>query len=444
MKKITCLSVGALIALTLSGCSKEEVADTELVTLKKELQQISSEVQKLNIKLKDTNREIVNLESLIPKQNIGEFTVTAAKLNIRQAASIDSEVMGTLNYGTKLNIIDTSNPLWYKVSVDLSTYTKEEKEYTTLFKLNENLIDIKNNYLSDAGTFYVSSKYLNAGTVEALEEAPKGDKPFTYGLLFFDYEIKKILENEIWYTMKSDLEGLGYTGIDIVPVNRDTYEKDVKDGKFDAVESAPGQFAKVITKEESMQAFAKDVINGETNYSGIVIVNKDSGITDFKQLKGKSILTGKEHSESSYRYQKYYLEEIHGIDIEKDVKLEKDKYHHEIFQKVATGEASVGFCGDFVMTDSFGNMKESLNMSNIKLESKEELEQLRDNVIVLDMNELNPIPNNPHSIKSELYSNKVFVNKLYDSVKKVYSKNKEDYDLTEANNKEYEMLVEFE
>lgn len=444
MKKITYLSVSTVMALTLIGCSKNDVADTEVLALKKEMQQISSEVQKLNTKLKDTTREIGNLESLIPKQSTGEFTVTAARLNMRQAPNMDAEVMGTLNYGTKLNVIDTSNPLWYKVTIDLGGYIKENKDYSAMFKLNGNVLEVKNNYLNNLGTFYVSSRYLNSGNIEVLQDIPKGEKPFTYGLLFFDYETKKILENEIWQNMKSDLEGLGYTGVDVVPINRDTYEKDIKDGKFDAVESAPGQFAKVINENVSMEAFAKDVINGETNYSGIVIVNKNSGITDFKQIKGKTVLTGKELSESSYRYQKYYLEEVHGINVEKDLKLEKDNYHQVIFYKVATGEANIGFCGDFVMTDSYANMKESLNMSKIKLESKEELEKLRDNIIVLDMKELDPIPNNPHSIKSELYSNKTLVNKLYESVKNVYSKNKEGYDLTEANNKEYEMLVEFE
>lgn len=444
MKRKICLSVATLITLTLAGCSKNEISDADSIILKQELQQLSGEIKKLNTKIKDTNRDIASLEALIPKQNTGEFTVTAAKLNMRQGATIDAEVIGTLNYGTKLNVIDTSNPLWYKVSVDLGGYAREDKEYTTSFLLNENSIEVKNNYLNEASTFYVSSKYLNSDNIETLQETPKGDRPFTYGLLFFDYEIKNILENEIWNNMKSDLEALGYTGIDVVPINRDTYESDVKSGKFDAVESASGQFAKVISENPSMQAFAKDVINGETNYSGIVIVNKDSGITDFKQLKGKNVLTGKELSESSYRYQKYYLEEIHGIDMEKDMKLEKDNYHQVIFHKVATGEASVGFCGDFVMTDSFGNMKENLIKSKIKLDSKEELDKLRDNVIVMDMKELDPIPNNPHSIRNELYSNKELVTKLYDSVKKVYSKNKEDYDLVEANNKEYEMLVELE
>lgn len=107
--------------------------------------------------------------------------------------------------------------------------------------------------------------------------------------------------------MQGELQALGYTGVVIRAMNRKTYIDDVKNFVFDAGESAPGQFAELNSEKEYMRAFAKDVINGETNYSGIIIVNKDSGTTDFKKLKGKNILTGKEYSESSCRYQKYYL-----------------------------------------------------------------------------------------------------------------------------------------
>ena len=63
-------------------------------------------------------------------------------------------------------------------------------------------------------------------------------------------------------------------------------------------------------------------------------------------------------------------------------------------------------------------MKYSLNMSKIELKSKEQLEALRDNIIVLDMSELAPILNNPHSVKVELDNNSQFINKLYNCVKK--------------------------
>ncbi len=445
MRKIAYLSISTLIALGLVGCSSSDnIKDTEALRITQEMQQLSSEVDKLSRKLKETNNELSNLRTLIPQKSNGTYTVTATRLNMRQDASSDLEAMGTLAYGTKIKVVDTSNPLWYKVSLDTKDYKKETKDYTTTLKLGGNSMEVKSNYIKDIGTFYVSSMYLSNQDVSEVKKAPVGDNPFVYGLTFYDDQTGMLLGAEIWSNLEKELKQLGYTGVKVRMINRETYEDDIRNGVFDAVESAPGQFAKINKENDYMKAFAKDVINDETNYSGIIIVNKDSGITDFKQLKGKTVMTGKEYSESSYRYQQYYLKEIHNIDIEKDLKLEKDNYHQVIFHDVATGKADIGFCGDFVMTNSFGDMKASLAMSKINLESKEELEKLRDNVLVLNMKELAPIPNNPHSIKSDLASNKNIVNKLYECVKSVYSNNKEGYDITEANNQEYEMLTEIE
>lgn len=444
MKRTLCVLLTGSILLGLTGCSINNVKDTEAHEIQLEMITLKKEVEKLSRRLKETNSEIESLRGIIPSKTTGTYSVTATKLNMRQDASSELESMGTIDYGTKINIVDTSNPLWYKVSLDVNFYEGETKDYTTVLKSDTNSIEVKNNYLDTINTFYVSSLYLTSDNVETIIETPVGERPFVYGLNFFDKETGMLLASEIWSNMQGELQALGYTGVVVRAMNRETYIDDVKNSVFDAVESAPGQFAELNSEKEYMRAFAKDVINGETNYSGIIIVNKDSGITDFKKLKGKNVLTGKEYSESSYRYQKYYLKEIEGIDIEKDLKLQKDNYHQEIFYKVATGEVDAGFCGDFVMTNTFGDMKYSLNMSKIELKSKEELEDLRDNIIVLDMSELAPIPNNPHSVKVELASNPDFVNKLYNCVKKVYGQNKEGYDIASAINEEYEMLNDIE
>ena len=440
MKRTLCILLIGTIFLGLTGCSSSNVKDTEAHEIQLQMITLKKEVDKLSRKLKETNSEIESLRGIIPSKSTGTYSVTATKLNMRQDASIELESMGTIDYGTKVNVVDTSNPLWYKVVLDKNSYENEAKDYTTILRRNTDSMEVKNNYLNQINTFYVSSLYLTSDKVETIIETPIGERPFVYGLNFFDDQTAMLLASEIWSNMKGELQALGYTGVLVRAMNRSTYIEDVKNNVYDAVESAPGQFAEVNSEKEYMKAFAKDVINDETNYSGIIIVNKDSGITDFKKLKGKKVLTGKEYSESSYRYQKYYLKEIESIDVEKELKLEKDNYHQEIFYKVATGEADAGFCGDFVMTNTFGDMKYSLNMSKIELKSKEELEKLRDNVIVLDMNELAPIPNNPHSVKSELANNTDFVNKLYNCVKKVYRENKEGYDITSATNEEYEML----
>ena len=53
---------------------------------------------------------------------------------------------------------------------------------------------------------------------------------------------------------------------------------------------------------------------------------------------------------------------------------------------------------------------------------------------------LNPIPNNPHSILTDLAKDQEFLNKLHKVVELIYADNKEGFDLTTANNTEYEFL----
>lgn len=441
MKKIICVLIGFIMVLS-TGCTQGQISDREVDTINKQLLEVKNEVNKLNNDLNIANNEIEKLQSLVPKKEKGTYFVNASRLNMRLGPSLNDVIIGTLNYGSSINVVDTSNAFWYKVMIDTSKYNSSKSEYEIVYNLEESTFQLKNDYVDNELSFYISSQYLSQSKIENNTDVPIGEKPFVYGLLFYDEDTANLLANEIWSKMKDDLEKLGYTGVRIDVVNRDTYEDDIKNEKFDAVESAPGQFARINKDENRLEAFAKDKIGGNISYSGAIIVNKNSNIVDFEGLKGKEVLVGQEYSESSYNYQKFYLEEYKGINIEKDLKLDKDHYHQEIFYKVATGEAKAGFCGDFVMTNSFGDMKESLAKSNIDLKSEEELEQLRNNVLLLDMSELSSIPNNPHAVKANTFDNK-FIDKLYNCVKDVYGKYKEDYDVIEANSKEYEILNQF-
>lgn len=97
-------------------------------------------------------------------------------------------------------------------------------------------------------TFYVSSLYLTSDNIEIIIEIPVGERPFVYGLNFFDKEIWMLLASEIWSNMQGKLQALGYTGVVVMAMNRKTYIDDIKNSVFDAVESAPGQFAELNTK----------------------------------------------------------------------------------------------------------------------------------------------------------------------------------------------------
>jgi hypothetical protein len=64
--------------------------------------------------------------------------------------------------------------------------------------------------------------------------------------------------------------------------------------------------------------------------------------------------------------------------------------------------------------------------------------------LILSLDELSEIPNNPHRIKKVLFENKEFVNKLGTIVKNDYNTFREDFGLTDAISSEYDFLLEFE
>lgn len=442
MKKVISILLSFILLFTV-GCSSSNLKDSEADSIKGQVLELQTKINTLQNDLNDANSNIEKLQSMMPKQGTGNYTVKATKLNMRLGPSIDEVVIGTLSYGTAITVVDTSNSMWYKVSLDLSDYKSSKEDYQTIYTNDKNTVEVKDDYNNKNLSFYVSSMYITSGEVKVLSDVPVGNKPFVYGLVLYDEESAKLLANEIWSNMQDNLKKLGYTGVKVECLNRETYNDDIKNGKFDAVESAPGQFATINKDKEYLTAFAKDKINGKTSYSGIIIVNKNSNIVDYNNLKGKTVLAGKEYSESSYIYQKYYLNEIQGIDAEKDLKLDKDHNHQEIFYKVATGEVDAGFCGDFVMTNSYGDMKENLKLCGIDLKSKDELAELRSKVNILNMSEISAIPNNPHAVKANTFDSS-FVDKLYNCVKTVYDEYKEGYEIVDANNKEYKTLTSFE
>jgi ABC-type phosphate/phosphonate transport system substrate-binding protein len=419
----------------------------DISVLKEKNLSLETELMNSNSSIKKLNRELQVTKMMIPPKTAGAFYVTATELNVRIQPSTDNESIGTVAYGTKIDVIDTSNPLWYKLRINTSGFQlKKESNITLLLSGQGKAFTFKNSFIDDnklknGDTYYVSSKYVTERVVIApANDVPKGEKPFTYGILFYDDATKLLLEKAIWDKMKGKLMELGYTGVNVTPVNRKTLVEDIRKGTFDAVESASGQFAEANRGNRFMEVFAKNVIDDSTSYSGIVLVNKNSGITDFSSLKGKKVLAYNKESESGFRYQRSLLRD-EGIDVEKDLKLEMGDYHQVIFYKVAKGQADAGFVGDFIMTDSYEKMKESLQKSKIEI-TKGEFEDLKANILALTFKGAKPIPNNPHAVKENIFKDREMVKALFDCVKQIYQTNKENYDIVDAVSKEYEFLLD--
>ena len=450
-----------VVAVLLAGCSDSKGQ----ISVEKDVDNMKTQLLALQKQLDETKNELAQnkyviqeLEQVGSKPKVtGESVVNAASLNIRTGPGVEFEPIGTATLNTAVEVVDTSNPLWYKVKINVSNLTAKKEDYSTVYSdQNGDRFIIGSDYvniidkLNTSEELYVSSKYLvqNSTLVESTVPAdPKN--PFVYGLLFYDGSTAKILEEKIWNTMKEALIEKGYDGIEVTYVNRDTYKKDVENGKFDAVESAPGNFASINKNPDKpvLTVFAKtvDETTQKDHYSGIIIVNKNSGINDFEDLKGKKIVTGDTDSESGFKYQNYYLKTQEDINIEEEAQLKRDYSHQEILFLVASGKFDIGFVGDFVMTDPFHELDYAAEAVGVKVQDEQELKRLRDNIYQLPYRAtMETIPNNPHAVTSELAKDQGFVDLLKKVVTDVYLNNKEGFDLTNANNEEYEFLKEFE
>lgn len=112
---------------------------------------------------------------------------------------------------------------------------------------------------------------------------------------------------------------------------------------------------------------------------------------------------------------------------------------------MTSGKFDVGFVGDFVMTDPLHEMDYAAEAVGVKVKDDTAFKRLKDNVYQLPYKAtMEPIPNNPHAVTAELAKDAEFVEKLKKVVTNVYLNNKEGFDLTDADNEEYEFLTEFE
>ena len=81
---------------------------------------------------------------------------------------------------------------------------------------------------------------------------------------------------------------------------------------------------------------------------------------------------------------------------------------------------------------------------DLVLETKEQLEEVRTSVRKLKMNDEMPkIPNNPHSVKLELYKDRAFVGNLRLTIANTYN-NSEEYGITNAYSDEYAQIKDLE
>lgn len=449
------------------------------------VQSVNSYIEKNDYKILKDEKEVLSVknqqmeESLKKPHNLGYKTVTASDLNMRQDASENLEPIGVMIQNSDVEAVDTSNPLWYKVKLDLSKLIQTDKKdisgrvlYTN--SNGEGVCYINPKYIKDGGLslgdqYYLSSQYLGDAANKYVYTEPPADSkhPFVYGIQFYSEEFAKTLKSELWKELSDKLIQKGYDGIKIEYADRKNVVDNMQNNYYQVVETPPIELARATMSNDNYIPFIK-LVNKENNsseYTGVFVVNKNSNIKTPADIKGKKICFTNTSSASGYIMQKYYLKKIYNIDIDKDCTIvtKKDVYkeskdddfqHDEIPLVVANGYADVGFCGDFVVTtDSFSNFKKYLTdkllpYSVAGIDDENKLEKyFDDNVKVLNLLDVPPLTNNPQSMSKDLWQDDQFRKSFKSVVENTYKSYNEQYGITDADKGEYTVakeLVEFQ
>lgn len=448
-------------------------------------QNVNSYIEKNDYKILNNQFEKLTVkneqlqESLNKPRSLGYKPVLVSMLNIRQDASINLESIGVFVQNYFVEVVDTSNPLWYKVKFDLKQLVKTGKKDSLgriLFtdSNGKEVCYINSKYLKDGNLvlgnqYYVSSEYLGDNSEQYMfTETPKNPKkPFIYGIQFYNNEFAKVLQSELWKNMSTKLIEKGYDGIKIEYADRAKVVNNMKKNYYQVVETPPIELARATMNSDNYIPFSKLVnkVDNSSEYTGIIVANKNSNIKTPKDIKGKKICFTNTKSASGYIIQKYYLKKKYNIDIDKDctVVTKKDLYkdakqdsfqHDEIPLVVAKGYADVGFCGDFVLrSDVYSDFKMYLEdklspYSVLGIDNEDKLENyFKDNLKVLNLLDEKPLTNNPQSMSKELWQDDEFLKQFKSVVGNAYKLYNEDYSITDADKGEYTFakeLVQFQ
>ncbi|MBN2467865.1 MAG: phosphate/phosphite/phosphonate ABC transporter substrate-binding protein [Deltaproteobacteria bacterium] len=89
-------------------------------------------------------------------------------------------------------------------------------------------------------------------------------------------------------------------------------------------------------------------LDGRTEYRGLIIIHPKSPIGSINDLRGKSVLASSRSNVCGFLAQWMHLKEC-GLEPERDVKFIFGDTQEEIFEKIALGQAEVGFVREDVL-----------------------------------------------------------------------------------------------
>lgn len=136
------------------------------------------------------------------------------------------------------------------------------------------------------------------------------------------------------------------------------FEKVLYSGGYDIAYMNPYHYV-IAHKKQGYIANIRD----EKNVVGVLVVRKDSGISDISMLKGKKFLFPAPDAFAATLLNKYELLKKYGIDVDRDEQYRYVNSHDSVYKGVARGIGDVGGGVQRTLTDLNDiNTKESLTI----------------------------------------------------------------------------------
>ncbi len=143
----------------------------------------------------------------------------------------------------------------------------------------------------------------------------------------------------------------------------DTFEKQVRDGELDLAFANPLVYVQLRRTVELAPLGLAAEKKGGTRFRGVVVVRRDSGITDLAGLKGKPLIFVDEDSLGGYIAQALLFRR-QGFDLQRDfVRLPFAKKHDNVTMAVFNRAAA----GGGIREDDLDKMQGKLDLSQLKI-----------------------------------------------------------------------------
>ena len=403
----------------------------------------------------------------ISAQGDGVRYVIADRLCLRPTASMDQKPLGEITFQSNVVVQDASNPEWYKIAnPSQGLEEREDKGKYSYYDADGKLIIESSISIKGASDIFVSSQYLSDEKPSLDTTPPENPQhPFKFGLEFYNPELASMLASEVWGKMSDTLIAQGYDGIVFVPTGSGSdksTEDRISNQELDGMGTSTDCFTRMLRGGKDGQAFAMQTFKNDAethSYTGYIIANKDANIKSLRDLKGKTIFTGRDGSMSSYKLQLNALKKA-GIEKE-DLHLVSGLYHYQIFTAVAEQipmnfddpkhitasekgtKADAAFVGNFIMQSATFDEFNSNKKFGLKTYANEaELLADRKKVVILPI-KIDNIPEQPLLLSKKLYDNTAFRDEFRRVLTEFFAEKSEKYGVAEATTDLYKNIPEY-